>query len=185
MMAAILSGHLQWFLRVAAVLFSGFLGRHQCRWVVFIKLQATVFPALSSQYFCVSVFLGISYHLGAAVFQDIFSDIFLLLLIIIFILLSTSVQSLCTRLGLLQLPHTNIIISVRFCVFSFFYYYETVYIDLVVMLLLINLPYIILVWVTLKIFFLEDFNLLFQTNCKIVKTILCNGFKRNVNAMNC
>ena len=36
---------------------------------------------------------------------------------------------------------------------GFFYYFEIVYIDLVVMLILINLPYVILLRFTLKIFF--------------------------------
>ena len=43
----------------------------RCGWAVFIKLQATMFPAISSQCFCVGVFLGISYYLGVF-FQGIF-----------------------------------------------------------------------------------------------------------------
>ena len=47
-------------------------------------------------------------------FWAFFSGYFSLLFIIIFILLSTSVQSLCTCLGFLQLPHTYNYYSVRF-----------------------------------------------------------------------
>ena len=82
-----------------------------CSWPT-IKLQAIMFPAVSSQCDCVGVFLRISYYLGEIVVQQfnralgtdssigtvvqqgIFSGYFLLLCIIIFILISTSVQSL-------------------------------------------------------------------------------------------
>ena len=54
--------------------------------------------------------------------------------------------------------------------FVFFYYFDIVYIDLVVMLLLINLPlYYFTIVHTKKCFFPQDFNLLFQTNCKNCK----------------
>ena len=110
MMAAILSGHLQWFFSMLFY-FWVFLRRHRCWWAIFIKLQATVFPAASRQWHL--------RYLGAAVLQGIFSRYFLLSFIIKFILLSTSVQSLCTRLGFLQLAHRNITIVSGF-VFLFF-----------------------------------------------------------------
>ena len=59
MMATILSGYLQQFFRVSAVLFLGISWGHRFGWAVFIKFQGTVFhPALSSQSFCVGVFSG-------------------------------------------------------------------------------------------------------------------------------
>ena len=82
------------------------------------------------------------------------------------------------------MPDTNISISVWFCFVSFFYYFGTVYVDLVVMSFLINLPYIILLWFTLMIFFHKILTFCFKPTVEIVKNILCNGFKRNVNAIN-
>ena len=72
MMAIILSGYLQQFFRVSDVLLLDISWRHQCGWAVFTKLQATVFPAISTQCFCVGVFLGIYDYLGVAFFQGIF-----------------------------------------------------------------------------------------------------------------
>ena len=163
MMATILSTHSQWFLRVAAVLFLVFLGGHRCGWAVFIKVQATVFPAVSRYWICVVVFLEISYYLGAAVFEGIFSGSFLFLFIVIFILLPTSVQSCRTCSGLLQLAYKKVTMSVPgffgfVFLFALFYYFWTAYDDLVVMLLLINL-----LSFTLKIIFPHGFNLLFQS----------------------
>ena len=157
MMATILSGYLQQFFRVSAVLLLGVSWRHRCGWAVFIKLQATVFPAISSWCFCVGVFLGISYYLVAAVFQGIFQW-----LILTFIYYYIYIIHFClvffTRFGFLQLPHTYINIVSGF-----------VLLDLVDMLLSLNLPCIILLSFTLKIFFPQDFSLLFETNCKNCK----------------
>ena len=101
-------------------------------------------------------------------FRAFFNGYFLLVFIIIFILLSTSVQSLYTRLGFLQLPHTyNTLVS------------GFVFFDLVDLLLSINLLYTILLSFTLKFL-----TFCFKFTVKIVKNILCNGFKRNVNTMN-
>ena len=63
-----------------------------------------------------------------------------------------------TCLEFLQLPHTYITIVSSF-----------VLLDLVDMLLLLNSPCIILLSLTLKIFFPQDFNLLFEINCKNFK----------------
>ena len=63
-----------------------------------------------------------------------------------------------TRLGFLQLPHTYITIVSGF-----------VLLDLVDMLLSLNLPCIILLSFSLKIFFPQDFSLLFGMNCKKCK----------------
>ena len=40
-------------------------------WAVFIKLLATLSPAVFRWCFCIRVFLGISYYLGAAAFESI------------------------------------------------------------------------------------------------------------------
>ena len=150
MMATILSGYLQWFFRVSTVLFLGVSWRHQCGCTVFVKLQATVFPAISSQCFCVSVFLRISYYLGAAVFQDILQWLILTSIqCYIYIIIHFCLVFL-TRLEFLQLPHT--IVS------------AFVLLDLVDVLLSLDLPCIIVSF-TLKIFFLQDFSLLFELNC--------------------
>ena len=150
MMATILNGYLQWYFRVS-VLFLGVSWRHQCGCTVFIKLQATVFPAISSQCFCVSVFLRISYYLGAAVFQDILQWLILTSIqCYIYIIIHFCLVFL-TRLEFLQLPHT--IVS------------AFVLLDLVDVLLSLDLPCIILLSFTLKIFFLQDFSLLFELNC--------------------
>ena len=93
-MATTFSGYFQWFFRVPAVLFLGVSWRtfvcvcvcvSVCVCVcvegkgggVFIKLQATVFSAVSRQCFCVGVFLSISFYLGAVVFRGIFQWLFL------------------------------------------------------------------------------------------------------------
>ena len=88
-----------------------------------------------------------------------FSGYFLLLFIIMFILWSTSVQFMC----------------------AVFYYFGTIYVDLLFAILSIYLRYIILLLLILKIFSPQGLNLLFQINCK---NISCNGFQRNVNARN-
>ena len=74
----------------------------------------------------------------------------------------------CACPGLLQWPHTNTIISVRLVYFDDF---GIVYIDLVVVSLLTNLPlcYFTIVYTKLLIFLPYDFNLLFQTKCKNCK----------------
>ena len=173
MMATILNGYLQWYFRVS-VLFLGVSWRHQCGCTVFIKLQATVFPAISSQCFCVSVFLRISYYLGAAVFQDILQWLILTFIQCYIYIIIHFCLVFFTRLEFLQLPHTQITIVSAF-----------VLLDLVDMLLLLDLPCIILLSFTLKIFFPQDFSLLFELNCKSCKkNILCNGFKTNINKMN-
>ena len=63
-------------------------------------------------------------------------------------------------------------------------FFGIVYIDLIVMLLLINLPYIILLLFTLKTLSHKILTFCFKPTVNIVKNILCNGFKKNVNAMN-
>ena len=158
MMATILSGYLQQFFRVSAVLLLGVSWRHRCGWAVFIKLQATVFPAISSQCFCVGVFLGISYYLEAAVFQGIFQWLFLTFIYYCIYIIIHFCLVFVTRLGFFQLPHTYIAIVSGF-----------VLLDLVDMLLSFNLPCIILPSFTLKTFFPQDFSLLFETNCKNCK----------------
>ena len=70
-----------------------------------------------------------------------------------------------TCLGFLQLPHKNSFTSFRF---GFFDDFGIVYIDLVVVLLLINFLYITLLSFAF-IIFPQDFNLIFQTNCKSYK----------------
>ena len=151
MVATILSGYLQWFFRVSAALFQGVSWRHQRRSVVFIKLQASVFPAVSSQYFCVGVFLGISYYLGAAEFQGVFQRRFLTLIYHYIYFIIHFCLVFVTPLGSLQLAHTYITIVSGFG-----------FLDLVDMLLSLKLPCIVLLSLTLKIFFPQDFNLLFE-----------------------
>ena len=121
-------------------------------------------------------FPGIFYYLGhflGEYFRAFFRGYFSLLFIITFILLSTSVQFLCTHLRFLQLPHTYITIVPSF-----------VFTDLVDLLLSINLPCIILLSFTLKIFYRKILTLCLKSTVKIVKNILSNSFKRNVNTMN-
>ena len=65
----------QGFFRVS-VLFLGVSWVTSVWWAVFITLQATVFPAVSKQYFFVGAFMRISY-LRVAVFQGIFQWLFL------------------------------------------------------------------------------------------------------------
>ena len=72
---------------------------------------------------------------------------------------------------------------VLFC-FAFFNCFGVVYIYLVVMLLFIDIHYIIFLPFTLKIFSHKILTFCFKPIVKIVKNILCNGFKRNVNTMN-
>ena len=158
MMATILSGYLQWFLGVSAILFLGVSWRHWCGWAVFIKLQATVFPAMSSQCFCVGVFLEIPYYLGAAVLQGIFQWLILTFIYYYIYIIIHFCLIFFTRFGFLQLPHTYITIVSGF-----------VLLDLVDMLLSLNLPCIILLSLALKIFFPQDFSLLFEINCKNCK----------------
>ena len=159
MMATILNGYLQWYFRVS-VLFLGVSWRHQCGCTVFIKLQATVFPAISSQCFCVSVFLRISYYLGAAVFQDNLQWLILTFIQCYIYIIIHFCLVFFTRLEFLQLPHTQITIVSAF-----------VLLDLVDMLLLLDLPCIILLSFTLKTFSPQDFSLLFELNCKSCKKI--------------
>ena len=128
-------------------------------WVgCFIKLQVTVFPPISSQCFCVGVFLGISYHLGAAAFQGIFQWLILTFIYYYIYIIIHFCLVFFTRFGFLQLPHTYITIVSGF-----------VLLDLVDMLLSLNLPCIILLPFSLKIFFPQDFSLLFGMNCKKCK----------------
>ena len=144
--------------RVSAVLFLGVSWRQWCWWAVFIKLQVIVFPAISSQWFCVGVFLGISYYLGAAVFQGIFQWLILTFIYYYIYIIIHFCLVFFTRFGFLQLPHTYITIVSGF-----------VLLDLVDMLLSLNLPCIILLSLALKIFFPQDFSLLFEINCKNCK----------------
>ena len=76
----------------------------------------------------------------------------------------------CTCPGLLQWPHTNTIISVRLVYFDDF---GIVYIDLVVVSLLTNLPlhYFTIVYTKFLIFLPHDFNLFFQTKCENCKKV--------------
>ena len=136
MMATILSGYLQRFLRVSAVLFLGVSWRHRCGQAVLIKLQATVFPAISSQSFCVGVFLGISYYLGVAVFQGIFQGLIFTFIYYYFYIIIHFCLVFFARLGFLQLPHTYITIVSGF-----------VLLDLVDMLLSLNIYIYIYIYI--------------------------------------
>ena len=147
MMATILSGYLQQFFRVSAVLLLGVSWRHWCGWAAFIKLQATVFPEISSQCFCVGVFLGICYYLGAALFQGIFQWLNLTFIYYYIYIIHFCLVFL-TRFGFSQLPHMYITIVCGL-----------VLLDLVDMLLSFNLPCIILLLFTLNIFFPTRFSL--------------------------
>ena len=129
MMATILSGYLQWFFRVSAVLVLGVSWGQRCRCADFTKLQATMFPALSSQCFCVGVFLGISYYLEAAVIQGIFKWLCLTFIYYCIYIIIHFCLVFVTRLGFFQLPHTYIAIVSGF-----------VLLDLVDMLFSFNLP---------------------------------------------
>ena len=144
--------------RVSAVLFWDVSWRQRCWWAVFIKLLVTEFPTISSQCLCVGVFLGISYYLGAAVFQGIFQWLILTFIYYYIYVIIHFCLFFFTRLGFLQLPHTYITM-----VFGF------VLLHLVDMLLSLNLPCIILLSLTLKILFPQDFSLLFKINCKNCK----------------
>ena len=183
MMATILSGYLQWFFRASAVLFLGGSWRHRCGWAVFIKLRSTVFPAISSQCFCVVVFLGITYYLGAAIFQGIFQlqiltfiyyYIYIIIhIIIIFILLSTSVQSFLHGWGFYNC-HIRTLLQ---CPVLFY---------LIWLICCCRLIYLVLFYYRSHLRFFSHKILAFclKLTVKIVKNILCNGFKTNVNKMN-
>ena len=128
MMATILSTHSQWFLRVAAVLFLGVSWRTSVWMGCFYKSVGHRVSSVSRYWICIVVFLEISYYLGAAVFEGIFSGSFLFLFIVIFILLPTSVQSCRTCSGLLQLAYKKVTMSVRgffgfVFLFALFYYF--------------------------------------------------------------
>ena len=157
MVAAILRGYLQWFFRVPAVSFLGVPWGHRCGWGVFIKLQATLFPAISSQCFCVGVFLGILIIQERQYFIAFFSGYFLLLFIIIFIFLSISVYSLLQVWGFYNC-HIHILLQ---CPVLFYLIWLICY--------LLNLPCVILLSFTLKIFFPQDFSLLFEINYRNCK----------------
>ena len=152
-MATILSGYLQCFFRVSAVLFLG-VSWGTSLWVG--CFHKSVGHRVSS---CASVLVfswGYLIIYERQCFRACFSGYFLLLFIIIFILLSISVWSLCTRFGFLQLPHTYVtvvsgLVSLNLYVSWF---------SLVDMLLSINLYSVILLSFTLKTFFLQDFNIL-------------------------
>ena len=165
MMATILSGYLQWFFRVSAVLFLGVSWRHRCGWAVFIQLQATVFPAISSQCSCAGVFLEISYYSGAAVFQGIFERLILTFIYYYIYIIIHFCLVFFKSFGFLQLPHTYIT-----TVFGF------ILLDLIDMFFSLNLPCIILPSLKLKIFFSQDFSLLFDTNCTNCKKYFMQGF---------
>ena len=136
MMATILSGCLQRLLRVSAVLFLGVSWRHRCGQAILIKLQATVFPAIPSQCFCVGVFLGISYYLGAAVFQGIFQGLILTFIYYYIYIIIHFCLVFFKCLGFLQLPHTYITIVPGFAL-----------LDLVDMLLSLNIYIYIYIYI--------------------------------------
>ena len=169
MMATILSGYLQQFFRVSAVLLLGVSWRHRCGWAVFIKLQATVFPAISSQCFCVGVFLGISYYLGAAFFQGIFlvANSYFNLLLYLFVQSFLNVLDFynCHIRTLIQCP---------------------VLFHLIWLICCCRLIYLVLFYHRSHLRFFSHKILVFclKLTVKIVKNILCNGFKTNVNNMN-
>ena len=138
MMATIFSGYLQWFFRVAAVLFSGVSQRTlvwcggEVRKFVFYKVVGhRVFSCVQVVLLCwcflEHIFLfrsgSISGHFLVAISH---------LFIITFILLSTSVQSLYTCLGFLQLPHTRTLLQcpVFFSLIWLIYFFQLIYIVL-------------------------------------------------------
>ena len=137
-----------------------------------------MFPAVSRQSFCIGVFLEISYYLGAAILEGIFQWLFLTFFYHYicfnnhFFLFSLCVHVLvcynttCEHYYKCQLFCwcLLLLLLLLFCVITSG---QSRLIWL--LLLLINLPYIILLLFTLKIFSSQHFNLFFQTNCKNCK----------------
>ena len=157
MIATILSGYLQWFFRVSAVLFLGVFWGHQCGWADFIKFRPPCF-----QLYLVSASVLV-FSWGYLIIQErhffrVFFQWLILTLIYYYIYIIHFCLVFFTRFGFLQLPHTYITIVSGF-----------VLLDLVDMLLSLNLPCIILLSFSLKIFFPQDFSLLFGMNCKKCK----------------
>ena len=103
-------------------------------------------------------FPGDTYYLGATVFQRIFQWLFLTFIYYYIYIFIHFCLFFAAGLGFLQLPHTYITILSGF-----------VLLDLVDMLLLLNLPCVILLSLTLKIFFPQDFSLLFEINYRNCK----------------
>ena len=160
MMVTILSGYLQWFFRVSAVLFLGVFWGHQCGWADFIKFRPPCF-----QLYLVSASVLV-FSWGYLIIQErhffrVFFQWLILTLIYYYIYIIHFCLVFFTRFGFLQLPHTYITIVSGF-----------VLLDLVDMLLLLNLPCIILLLFTLKIFFPQGFSILFEINCKNCKKYL-------------
>ena len=172
MMATILSGYLQQFFRVSAVLLLGVSWRHWCGWAAFIKLQATVFPEISSQCFCVRVFLGICYYLGAALFQGIFQWI-ILTLIYYYIYIIHLCLVFLTSFDF----HKCHIRTLLQCAVWFY---------LIWLICCCRLIYLVLFYHRshLRLFSHKILAFCLKLTVKIVKNILCNGFKTNVNKMN-
>ena len=120
-MVATISGCLQWFFRVSAVLFLG-VSWGTLVWVaVFIKLQATVFPAVSS---CFQLLLCWCFPGDILLFRSS-SILGHFLVAISYFYLSLYLYyhpllfSLCYTFGFLQLPHTYITIVSGFVFLDF------------------------------------------------------------------
>ena len=139
MMATILSGYLQWFFRVSAVLFLGVSQRHRCG-LFLLSCRPPCF-----QLYLVSASVLV-FSWGYLIIQErhffrVFFQWLILTLIYYYIYIIHFCLVFFTRFGFLQLPHTYITIVSGF-----------VLLELVDMLLPLNLPCIILLSFTLKIF---------------------------------
>ena len=157
MIAAILSGYLQQFLRVSDVLLLGVSWRHRCGWAVLLSCRPPCFQQYQLVLLC-WCFPGDILLFRRGIFLGYFFQWLILTLIYYYIYIIHFCLVFFTRFGFLQLPHTYITIVSSF-----------VLLDFVDMLLSLNLPCIILPSFTLKIFFPQDFSLLFETNCKNCK----------------
>ena len=155
MIATILSGYLQQFFMV--FYFWVFLGDIGVGGLFLLSCR----PPCFQQYLVSASVLVFSW--GYLIIQErhffrVFFQWLILILIYYYIYIIHFCLVFFTRFGFLQLPHTYITIVSGF-----------VLRDLVDMLLSLNLPCIILLSFTLKIFFPQDFSFLFETNCKNCK----------------
>ena len=158
MVATILCGYLQQFFKVSAVLFLGVSWGTQVLVGCFYKVVDHLVTSCIQLVLLCWCFPGDILFLGVAVFQGIFQWLLLTFIYHYIYIIIHFCLVFVTRLGFLQLPLTYITLVSGFAL-----------LDLVDMLFLLNLPCIILLSFTLKIFFPQNFSLLLEINCKNCK----------------
>ena len=161
MVATILCGYLQQFFKVSAVLFLGVSWGTQVLVGCFYKVVDHLVTSCIQLVLLCWCFPGDILFLGVAVFQGIFQWLMLTFIYHYIYIIIHFCLVFVTCLGLLQLPHAYITVVSGF-----------VFLDLLDMSLSINVLFIILLSFTLKIFFPQDCNLLFEINCKNCKKYL-------------